>query len=65
MKKLAVLVLVIGVLGCNRPEKPGTEYSGTSIYVWHDDAHEVTCWIYTTSGHNGGISCLPDSEVRR
>ena len=31
-----------------------------SVDVIHDAPHAVTCWVYFK-----GISCLPDSQVRR
>lgn len=31
------------------------------IDVQHDSVHSVTCWIITAQG---GISCLPDNQLR-
>lgn len=62
MRALVLGALLMFALGCE-PAKPGTEYDGTSVYVWHDDARDVTCWIYAY-GYKGGISCIPDKELR-
>lgn len=47
---------------------PGDEVTSSGavgINVWHDVPHSVTCWIYHDSvDRSGGISCLPDSEVK-
>jgi archaellum component FlaF (FlaF/FlaG flagellin family) len=36
---------------------------GRSITYWHDDARQVSCWIYS-AGVGNSISCLPDSQVQ-
>lgn len=33
------------------------------VEVIHDNKRAVTCWIYA-AGHAGGISCLPDDQLR-
>lgn len=60
MKRLVGLLLLAGlVVGCGAPQ--GQEESGGlgRPSVWHDETRGVTCWLYN------GISCLPDSAVRR
>jgi hypothetical protein len=53
------------LLGCdnraNAPQEP-QEASGNNVLTWHDDDRQVTCWIYS-AGYQGGISCLPDSQL--
>jgi len=34
------------------------------VRVIHDDARGVTCWHYV-GGNQGGISCLPDSQLQQ
>jgi len=35
-----------------------------SVRVIHDDARGVTCWHYV-GVNQGGISCLPDSQLQQ
>ena len=30
--------------------------------VMHDQSNHSTCWIYSTTGYNSSISCLPDKS---
>jgi len=32
------------------------------VTVYHDEQRGVTCWI---AGYPGGMSCLPDKELKR
>lgn len=43
-------------------EKIAGDWLG-SVRVFHDDARAVTCWVYA-DGYKGGISCIPDKELR-
>jgi len=64
---IIAVILVIGVVAAylykfpdEAPGKPHTMRSTTpSLFVWHDDAREVTCYLM----YNGnGISCVPDTK---
>lgn len=56
---LAALALAACVAAADRD--PTANYGGQFQYgiaTYHDDAREVTCWLYEV-----GISCLPDSQL--
>lgn len=42
---------------------PRVATADDKIEVWHDDQRHVTCWIYH-AGHKGGLSCIPDQNLR-
>ena len=70
-KFVVLLVLVISVLSSCATDpittssevKLLTPDDGVILY-WHDDARSVSCWIWNNF-REGGISCLPDSQVVR
>lgn len=69
MKQLtlsAVVAAALALSGCwNVPGDRVLDKEGepTNIKVWYDEERGVYCWIYK-AGTAGGISCLPESEVR-
>lgn len=55
--------------GQQRPAPAAVEYittGGNAPNLWriHLDADGVTCWAFS-SGSGGGLSCIPDSQLRR
>lgn len=72
MKRLALMVLLAALAGCNVPrETPRTgavaqeqiDTPGAGrVVVFHDDRRSVTCWVGSGYGTYtvGGLSCLPD-----
>ena len=78
MRKLLLgWIILVLLLGCTAPiREPLSEPLGTHarlekvldekghhVLVFHDSQRNVTCWLYR-SGYGGGISCLPDMDVR-
>ena len=74
MKRTNVAILAVGIGGAILAfvliftlfnallAKPGEQITQNgAITVWHDEERGATCWLY----FRAGISCLPDSEVRR
>ena len=41
-----------------------TDHRGGSVTIIHDNNRNVTCYIFRRSAYGGGISCIPDSEIR-
>lgn len=55
---LCVIILIGGY------QTPGQQVGNAPVYVYHDEAHRVTCWLFGSQGTTGkAISCLPDSQV--
>lgn len=46
------------------PALPPSVAISDTVYRVHDDAKGVTCYFFYL-GHGGGISCLPDSELKK
>lgn len=75
MKRLALMVLLAALAGCEVPAAPprsespaaermrvpaGGDFSA-DVIAFHDDKRSVTCWATRGySGTTGGISCVPD-----
>ena len=68
MTRLALCLLLLATLaGCEpmTPEqvaKQKQERPFPDVYVHHDDARGVTCWVPRDS--RAGLSCLPDWMLR-
>lgn len=72
MKKVAVTLLLLALAGCGplvddgqqRPDcTQVTSGSLSGVYRCVDEDAQVVCWVWT--GYNqGGIDCMPFSEVR-
>jgi hypothetical protein len=76
MKWMTILLLASLLWGCGQQEPgaasaplPSTDLGiiggrdGQSIRRFHDADKGVTCWV--SQGFNkGGISCLPDSQLK-
>ena len=60
---LILLVITVGIWVIIDQPSVG-DAGGMVIRVWHDDARAVTCWIADGSS-KGGISCLPDNQIKR
>lgn len=59
-------IVFAGGVKQGREESPSALRVATSddkIEVWHDDERHVTCWIYH-AGYKGGLSCIPDQDIR-
>lgn len=39
------------------------EHAASGVRVFHDDERKVTCWKYEQY-NRGGLSCLPDNQIR-
>ena len=71
--KLVLLVALLSLaLSCGVAEGPNpvnrSELGNRNVGVWHDDQRGVTCWIYAggyAGEHGGGISCLPDAQLKK
>ena len=69
--KLVLLVILLSLaLSCaggGVHQGPNPIQGGTGsrhIGIWHDNQRGVTCWIYA-AGYGGGISCLPDAQLKK
>ena len=66
--KLVLLVALLSLaLSCGVRENPDPNRGETEnryIGIWHDNQRGVTCWVYTR-GYGGGISCLPDAQLKK
>lgn len=56
MTRLALCLLLLATGASAAPLPYG-------VRVFHDDEHGVTCWLYQ-GGNQGGISCIPDSQLQ-
>lgn len=56
MKTITTLLLIVLASAASADDLPW------GVRVFHDEARGVTCWHYT-GGNQGGISCLPDSQL--
>ncbi len=69
MSKAKIVIFCVFAIWLLAGCAPGDQIVGngaSSIHIWHDDNRNVTCWIYSDSVVKaGGISCLPDNEVKR
>jgi hypothetical protein len=63
-RRLAILALLLLSACAPAGEVQIRQNNGYGVSVWHDDARGVTCWIYSIT-QQGGISCLPDSQLER
>jgi hypothetical protein len=66
--RFAIVALALAAFaGCEpsvgKEGVPVREDLGVGIYRYHDDYAGVTCWTYK-SGYAGGISCLPDHQLK-
>lgn len=71
MKWLLIPIALV-LMGCGgpRPDDESAAPIGQVVYVrgvyvtrFHDDELGATCWV-TTGGYQGGISCLPDAQLK-
>lgn len=56
MTRLALCLLLLAT-------GASAEQLTTTVDVIHDDKRSVTCWVYS-SFYQGGISCIPDSQLQ-
>ena len=56
---LGLLVSVAILVSCAPPNntQQGQKNVNVSVYHYHDDQRNVTCWIYN------GMSCIPDWQL--
>ena len=63
--KMILLIFVVFTFCACAPGDQAMSNGASDINVWHDNTRAVTCWIYQNAvTKTGGISCLPDSEVK-
>ena len=63
--KMILLIFFCTAFCACAPGDQAMSNGASDINVWHDNARSVTCWIYQNAvTKTGGISCLPDSEVK-
>ena len=48
--------------GASAPEAPRSRDIPSSVTVFRDSRHHVTCWLYQQGEKAGGLSCIPDKE---
>lgn len=72
MTRLA-LTLVLLATSASAAETPDADIKrleiermtfGTGVTVIHDDKRDVTCWVLSYDSSQGGISCVPDSQLK-
>lgn len=56
MTRLALCLLLLAT-------GASAEQLTTTVEVIHDNKRSVTCWVYS-SFYQGGISCIPDSQLQ-
>ena len=56
MTRLALCLLLLAT-------GASAEQLTSTVEVIHDDKRSVTCWVYS-SFYQGGISCIPDSQLQ-
>ncbi len=77
MKRLALALVLLAACrdtGVKKPELITGNFAVTELedngigepnsYVVHDKSRSVTCWYVGTPGNGGGLSCLPDWQLR-
>ncbi len=57
----AVLLVALLLVGCSNPDSSAV-LEGENIRRFHDGELGVTCW-YVPGGYQGGIDCIPDSDL--
>lgn len=62
MKKL-ILVSVLFLSACGPTRPDNSTNVGGNVNRFHDDQANVTCWTWA-EGYAGGISCIPDKDVK-
>lgn len=63
--RILIAIVALFLAGCVRLPQPTAEGGGNTdggpVYYYHDDVHNVSCWLYGSVGTYGrAISCLPD-----
>ena len=68
MKLVLLVALLFLALSCGVSKGPNpvnsSQLGNRNIGIWHDNQRGVTCWVYA-SGYGGGISCLPDAQLKK
>lgn len=71
MRTVAALIALTLLAGCVQrgPEQPSIQNAlgsagESTVDVIHDDKRGVTCWV-SDGFYSGGISCLPDSQIKQ
>ena len=66
---VGLTIIGLGWAGANPPQR--AQASEPPITIYHDDQRGVTCWVLSTTAYSnggwtniGGISCLPDGDVK-
>ncbi len=63
MKRLVLVIFAFFLAACAPPGgSPIYPSSSQAVFVWHDDEHSVTCWVFD-GDRSGGIFCMTDREI--
>ncbi|MCO8161023.1 hypothetical protein NJC38_02515 [Pseudomonas sp. 21LCFQ010] len=72
MTRLALTLMLLAT-GASAAETPDADIKrleiermtfGSGVTVIHDDKRDVTCWVLSYAAYQGGISCVPDSQLK-
>lgn len=72
MSRLLIALMLLST-GASAAETPDADIKrleiermtfGAGVTVIRDDKREVTCWVLSFGASQGGISCVPDSQLK-
>lgn len=71
MRTAVALLIILSLAGCMQrgPAQPASQNAlgsagESTVDVIHDEKRAVTCWV-SDGYYSGGISCLPDSQIKQ